>query len=174
MQTIQSSRRGFLTNLAVLTAGTVWGSAVSPFFSESHVVPGPESTWQAICTLYKSVPGKLAIKEKKELQPCKGHTHEEGPLVYFPAEKISAQPVWIYWAGRKRPSDLIVHFYKQDDSIITLNQYELQSLLRPENAAQKSGNHPITALLKINDNGQRVLITQTSVYRNKTRTVYIS
>lgn len=158
----------------MLTAGTVWGNAVSPFFSESHVVPGPESTWQAICARYKSVPGKLSIKEKKELQPCKGHTHEEGPPVYFPAEKISAQPVWIYWAGRKRPSDLIVHFYKQDDAVITLNRYELQSLLRPEKASQKDGKNPLITLLEVNDNGQRALLTQTSVYRNKTRTVYIS
>lgn len=174
MQVIQPSRRIFLSNLALLAAGAVWGSSVSPFFPGSRPPSGPESTWKTICTRYKGSPGRSTIGKKKEIHACKGHRHQEGEPVYFPAENIKAQPVWIYWANNKRPSDLIVHFYKDDDTVITLNRYELQALLLPDEAVQKNRMHRLTTILKVNEKGQRILIAKTTVYRNQIRTVCLS
>lgn len=174
MQAIPSSRRIFLSNLAILTAGAVWAQTLPSLFTEHGMPSGPESTWNAICALYKGSAGSIMPVNKKELPSCKGHTHQEGQLISFPAEKIRAQPVWIYWANPQRPSDLIVHFYKQDDSVVTLNQYELQALLNPGDPLSKKEIRPLTAFLKVNSCGQRAQIAQTTVYRNKIKTAYTS
>ncbi|MCF3111456.1 hypothetical protein LL912_21905 [Niabella sp. CC-SYL272] len=174
MQTVQSGRRIFLSNLALLTAGTLWGGTVSPLFSDNGVIAGPESTWEALCRRYKGAPDNRVLRTKKESPSCQGHTHREGPLMHFPEENIWAQPVWIYWANNKGPSDLIVHFYQRDNSVITLNQYELQALLKRGNEPSKNETGLLAPFLKINDNGLRAPVVQTTVYRNKIKTAYIS
>lgn len=174
MQTIQTSRRIFLSNLAIITAGTIWARTVPSLFTENRELPGPESTWNAVCTRYKGSAESRILINKKELPSCNGHTYREGQLIYFPAEKIRAQPVWIYWANNKRPSDLIVHFYRHDHSVMTLNLYELQALSTPVDACSKTRMPPLTTFLKVNSCGQRAPMVQTTVYSNTIKTVYIS
>ncbi|ULT44307.1 hypothetical protein KRR40_13725 [Niabella defluvii] len=157
---LQASRRGFLSNLAILTAGVAMGGNTSGLFiTEQNAKPDNlETVWESFCKSRLSSPYLLPIENRREIEACKGHEHREGKAVYFPEEGVVAQPVWIYWAANKnKPSDVIVNFYNDDVAIVSLNQFELMALYETR---YKAG--PLTAFLKAN-NGERLYVTQTRI-----------
>lgn len=163
----QASRRGFLSNLAILTAGVALGSNVSGIMPNGNSSPNLEVLWKNFCRQQagKSYPG--VVKSKKEIIPCKGHQHQEGELIYFTKENIIAQPVWIHWACNKnRPSDVIINFYRQDGGVTSINQFELKSLVQMQHLPGSNGAQDLTELLKVDDSGRRLYAIQTRIGSN--------
>ena len=130
MNTLQASRRGFLSNLAILTAGVAIGGNTSAFLTIEHNdAPSLESIWKSFCKSRLATPFSGAIENRKEIDACKGHEHREGNVMYFPGDELIAQPIWIYWAANtQRPSDVIINFYQSGGKTNSINQYELRSL----------------------------------------------
>ncbi|MGN7784242.1 twin-arginine translocation signal domain-containing protein [Niabella sp. 22666] len=131
MSALQASRRGFLSNLAILTAGVAIGSNTSGLFITQHKAKTDdlETMWASFCESRLASPYLLPIENRREIEACKGHEHREGKAVYFSEEGMIAQPVWIYWGtNTQQPSDVIISFYQSGGRINSINQYELKSL----------------------------------------------
>ena len=160
------NRRIFLSNLALLTAGTVLGRNYAGPFSSA---PDLELLWKTVCTYYKAEPHNKPITQKEVLPPCKGHKHEEGTPVFFPAENMIAQPVWIYWdCNPGKPSDVIIHCYRTGNAT-SLNQFELKSI-----AAQNGRQPTLAHYLQHTIPGQRLSRTRILVNnRNTITTVHV-
>ncbi|MCH5715921.1 hypothetical protein [Niabella hibiscisoli] len=152
MNALQASRRGFLGNLVILTAGVALGNKPG-IIPDGNSSTNLEMLWKNFCRQQAGRSFSGVVKTKKEIIPCKGHQHQEGPM-YFPKENIIAQPVWIHWACNKtRPSDVIVNFYQQDGGVVSINQFELKSLTQMALLPDKSQALDLTELLKVDGNG---------------------
>jgi hypothetical protein len=163
VNTLQASRRGFLSNLAILTAGVAIGGNTSAFLTVKHNdAPSLESIWKSFCKSRLATPFSGAIENRKEIDACKGHEHREGNVMYFPGDELIAQPIWIYWAANKnKPSDVIINFYKEGVVIGTLNQFEIKAL-----CATKGEVKRLTAFFQVNNDGARLYTAQTTVGAN--------
>lgn len=164
MSALQASRRGFLSNLAVLTAGVAIGSNTSGLFITQHKAKTDdlETVWASFCKSRLANPYLLPIENRREIEACKGHEHREGAAVYFPEEGVIAQPVWIYWAANKsKPSDVIMNVYKEGVAVGTLNQFEVRALCETKGEADR-----LTAFFQVNNEGVRLYTAQTIVGAN--------
>ncbi|MCF3111451.1 hypothetical protein LL912_21880 [Niabella sp. CC-SYL272] len=164
-----SNRRVFLSSLAALAAGAALG--------QNCIAPPPapasdlELLWKALCRKYQVVPHNCQPEQKKKLAPCKGHTYKEAAPVFFPNERIIAQPVWIYWdCNPAKPSDVVIHCYQAGNAVASLNQFELKLMA----TADTDTSPKLTQYLQRNAHAQRISPARTLVYqRNKTTTVYV-
>ncbi len=140
MNALQASRRVFLSNLAILTAGVAIGGNTSGLFitQDKAKTDDLETMWASFCKSRLTSPYLQPIENRRKIEACKGHEHREGKAVYFPEEGVIAQPVWIYWAANtQQPSDVIINFYQSGGKTNSINQYELRSL---SEATQFSGH----------------------------------
>lgn len=126
----QTSRRSFLSSIAILSAGTAFGSA-NDFFSVGKT--DLQQQWKSFykqnrgSPFYQLQPGTETL-----ISSCKGHIHKRGTLIYFSNEDILARPTWIYWGREKsKPDDVLISFFEnsgQKEKIFTINRFELESM----------------------------------------------
>lgn len=125
----QNSRRKFLGSLAILTAGTAFGSATK-FFPDSASTDDLETQWKQFCRQHGGQNASLQTAIEPPL-PNTGHWHEEGKMVYFSKHNLLAQPTWVYWSEDKRkPADVIITFYdsgNSDKKLFRLNRFEWEA-----------------------------------------------
>lgn len=164
MSALQASRRGFLSNLAILTAGVAIGGNTSGFSVTKYRAKSDdlETVWASFCKSKSTSPYLQPIENQREIEACKGHEHYEGKAVYFPEESVIAQPIWIYWAANKnKPSDVIINFYKDGVAIGSLNQFEIKALCETKGEANR-----LMAFFQVNDGGARLFTAHTNVGAN--------
>lgn len=130
MKKSSTSRRIFLGNIALLSAGTAFGG-VTTLLSGPPAAADPEKEWKRFCRQHGARPaGQLLPGEHPALVPGKGHFHETGDPVCFPAHGLLAQPTWVYWNEQKtKAADVILTFYPTADTkCFRLNRFELEAL----------------------------------------------
>lgn len=156
MSALQASRRVFLNNLAILSAGVALGNNAASIFSNNYLSPDLEKCWKTFCQQQLAKLYSGILETRKEIVTCKGHEHREGDLMHFPEDNLIAQPLWVYWAVNKnKPSDVIINFYKDGVAIGTLNQFELKALYETKDEAS-----PLTAFLKANNGEQGLYVAK--------------
>lgn len=142
----QNSRRSFLGSLAILSAGAAMGRNLTDVLPGSSA-NGVKELWDLFCRQNNGRKTKHAITNTSHQQPvaCKGHKHQQGDVVFFAAENVLAQPVWIYWSNQQQPADMLVQFFDNStaqNKIATINRFELEALHRLTNEQNE------TAVLK--------------------------
>jgi hypothetical protein len=126
----QSSRRNFLGSLAILFAGSAFGS-LTRLVPET---PAPDlyRAWKQFCRQNGGQLCRLALPDAATLAPCKGHWYETGEVIAFPQYNLLAQPTWVYWSEEKtKPADIIITLYKNDAAktkLARLNRFEWEGL----------------------------------------------
>ena len=125
----QNSRRNFLGSLAILAAGTAFGSATK-LFSDSTSTEDLEAQWKQFCRQQGGQTAGLQMAIEP-LLPNKGHWHKEGKVVFFPEPNLLVQPTWVYWSEDKRkPADVVMTFYENKDGnkkLFRLNRFEWEA-----------------------------------------------
>ncbi len=130
MHNSQSSRRSFLGSLAILSAGSVFGSF-------SRLVPEAPTTdlyreWKQFCRQNGGQLSLLALPGTA-LAPCKGHWYEVGEAIAFPLHNLLVQPTWVFWSEAKgKPADLVITLYENNAAktkLGRLNRFEWEALM---------------------------------------------
>ncbi|RYZ46078.1 MAG: hypothetical protein EOO14_24990, partial [Chitinophagaceae bacterium] len=130
MHNSQSSRRSFLGSLAILSAGSVFGSF-------SRLVPEAPTTdlyreWKQFCRQNCGQLSLLALPGTA-LAPCKGHWYEVGEAIAFPLHNLLVQPTWVFWSEAKgKPADLVITLYENNrdkTKLGRLNRFEWEALM---------------------------------------------
>jgi hypothetical protein len=129
----QTSRRSFLSSLAILSAGAAFGSAAD-FYPVDRSIPDLQKQWN---NFWKEHGGKpfhelIQLCDHAIIKPCNGHFYKPGKMIYFSHANILAQPTWVYWGKEKnKPSDVIITFLKNDpgnEKILRINRFELEAM----------------------------------------------
>lgn len=144
-----TSRRTFLSNLAILSVGTAFGN-VPQLFPNAQPATDLQAQWKKFCHRLGGQPTSSDLFiENQTLLPGKGHWHEPGSLICFADHQLMAQPTWIYWTEKKtKPADVVITFYNASgDKLFRLNRFELEALTR---LGAKNTNSDILALLQAN------------------------
>lgn len=147
MSNSQSSRRNFLGSLAILSAGSVFGSV-------TRYVPEAQATdlyreWKQFCRQNSGQSYRLALPAAATLATCKGHWYETGEAIAFPRHNLLAQPTWMFWSETKnKPADMVITLYENNGDkprLGRLNRFEWEALLSlPEDGEP----HDVIALMK--------------------------
>ena len=146
MTNSQSTRRTFLGNIAILSAGTAFGRVTGLL-----PVPEPATDLQRLWhQFYRPLGGRTNGEtlpgENNTLSPGNGHSHKQGTVISFPDHHLLAQPTWVYWNGQKKAADVIVTFCNRaGEKQFRLNRFELEALNR---LATGNPGADIMALLK--------------------------
>jgi hypothetical protein len=144
----QTSRRSFLSSLAILSAGVAFGSAAD-FFPGEESRPDLQKQWN---NFWKEHGGKpflelIQLRDNAIIKPCNGHFYKPGKMIYFPHSNILAQPTWVFWGKEKtKPSDVIITFFKIDpgyEKILRINRFELEALCVLFSDKNEIGSMPI-------------------------------
>ncbi len=180
MNVSNNSRRSFLTNAAILTAGFAIASPLQLFAKPLSSTNLSES-WKVFCKLYNAERLQLngELKDEAVNRIAKGHIAVEGEFVHFKQEGLIARPIWIYWGEKKTtPDDVIVTFFTVNstrEKLFRINRYELEGLLQ---LAKQNERANLVLLLKedtINrlnkSNRQSQLIVKAKVNNSKRVTV---
>ena len=131
----QTSRRSFLSSLAILSAGTAFGSAIDIFSARSSK-PDLRKQWYSF---WKQHGGKelheiISLPDNAIINPCKGHFYKAGKVIYFPRANTLSQPLWIYWERENiNPSDVVITFFKNDagnEKILRINRFEFEAMTK--------------------------------------------
>ncbi|MES2649669.1 MAG: hypothetical protein V4717_22515 [Bacteroidota bacterium] len=127
-----TSRRSFLSSLAILSAGAGLASVPGVKLAEASSTALQE-LWIAFCRKNngRKMTGKFSFIEEALPAACKGHLYKAGDAMRFPSNMV-AVPTWVYWSNdRVKPSDLLVTFFEEGvkrKKIIRLNRFELEAL----------------------------------------------
>jgi hypothetical protein len=125
------TRRNFLGNMAILSAGAAFLPA-TVFCTPAGIKAGYglQYKWNAFC---KSAGGRvfhnLPVSATGNIV-AKGHTYKEGNAVYFAKENVIAKPTWVYWNNNTIPADVVLVLFAGSsfEKITTLNRYEMEAL----------------------------------------------
>lgn len=143
----QSSRRNFLGSLAILSAGSAFGS-LTRLVPET---PSPDllREWKQFCRQNGGQLSSLVLPDITTFAPCKGHWYETGEIIAFPQHNLLAQPTWVYWSEEKtKPADVIITLYKNDAAktkLARLNRFEWEAL---QSLPADSEPQDVVALMK--------------------------
>jgi hypothetical protein len=128
-----TSRRSFLSSLAILSAGATLAQVPGFLQTGTHDTELQElwaSFWKN--SGGRRVTGNLSLAEASLPLPCKGQFYKAGDPVRFENEKLIAVPAWIYWGNQQhQPADLIITFFKDGiraKKITRINRFELEGL----------------------------------------------
>nr|WP_294907510.1 twin-arginine translocation signal domain-containing protein [uncultured Lacibacter sp.] len=145
-----NSRRSFLTNAAILTAGF---AVISP--AQLFANPAPSAnlkhSWKDFCTKHKAelLLKTEDVKDEAVNRIAKGHVAVEGEFVHFRQEQLIARPIWIYWGEKTAtPDDVIITFFtagSTPEKLFRLNRFELEGLLQ---LAKQNDRANLVMLLK--------------------------
>lgn len=166
-----TSRRSFLSSLALLSAGTVFSSATGFITTTGNRNTELQELWKSFL---ENQGGKIIAADKmlsQEALPaaCKGHTIKAGDHILFEKEGLVAVPCWIYWNNnRHTPSDLIVTFFNAGSNpqkIKRINRFELEALnhLLASGKAQKVKPVLSATVFAKRETGTQDMIIQTSI-----------
>jgi hypothetical protein len=129
----QTSRRTFMSSIALLSAGAALGSA-NDFFLLGKIKGSLKQQWSSF---WKQNGGSASYRsvqsEEKFLLPCcNGHIHKTGEIIYFSEFNMLAQPTWIYWGKEKsNPDDVVITFFENSHpakKIFRINRFELETV----------------------------------------------
>ena len=134
MQTSENSRRNFISNIAFLSAGIM----IKPAINHLPLVTGQEDVRRNWESFWKKSGGQktyniIDFEKNASLTTTKGHVYKKSDIIYFPKEKIFAQPTWIYWNNDKtKPVDVVISLYEKDSlkKIARLNRFETDALYK--------------------------------------------
>jgi len=133
---IQTSRRNFLSSIAILSAGTAIAGSPVKIFSSNNEVADLRNKWKSFLKIAgaKEYDGFADLNQSENIPLIKGHLHEQGKLVFFEKENLLAQPTWIYWQNNKyKPADIIINVFENKypyKKLRALNRFELEALLQ--------------------------------------------
>jgi hypothetical protein len=172
-----SSRKGFLSTVALLSAGAVLGSPLSYIFEEKNTL-SLEEKWSRFCQSEGGTKNHLtfSIKDAAIETICANHTYKVGEIIYFESENMLAQPIWIYWGNNKsKPDDVIISFFSNTsnpEKLFRLNQYELASIHYL--AAQEHQKEILSQVNKILDpkTKDNVSFVKTTILKGKTPKIF--
>jgi hypothetical protein len=146
----KNSRRSFLANAAMLTAGFAIASP-SQLFAIPVSSTDLNESWKAFCKMHDAELFLKAndLKDEAVRHIAKGHIAVEGKFVHFQQEQLIARPIWIYWGEKKpAPDDVIITFFSTKstpEKLFRLNRFELEGLLQ---LAKKHDQTNLVTLLK--------------------------
>ena len=130
-----NSRRNFLGIMAVLTSGTVLAGSPMALLDECGQKADLKKSWETFLQQYHATGflniGDIHLPEMPE--SLKGQHHHTGPIISFEQEGILAQPTWVHWNNKTKPSDLLISFFENNApyrKIVTINRYELEAMLK--------------------------------------------
>jgi hypothetical protein len=134
MITSPYNRRNFLSSLAILSAGTAFGSSLK-HFSAATSANDLQKEWTKFWKksggrVYYSLTGQDGGSNNKD---TKGHSYKYGEMIYFPKENFLAQPTWIFWNGRTKAADVVITLFENNHlctPVIRYNRYEMDALYR--------------------------------------------
>ena len=134
MQIRENSRRNFISNIAFLSAGIM----IKPAINHLPLVTGQEDVRRNWESFWKKSGGQktynvIDLEKHATLIITKGHVYKKGGIIYFPKEKIFAQPTWIYWENDiAKPVDVVISLYEKDSlkKITRLNRFETDALYK--------------------------------------------
>jgi hypothetical protein len=138
MQVYQNSRRNFLNNIAILSAGTAFKPATK-YFPSIIEQEDLQKKWELF---WKKSGGQkfytfTDLQSQNNLFNTKGHLYKNGEIIYFSKENILAQPTWIYWGNSlSKPADVVITLFDNNSSlkkISRLNRFEIDALYKVSN-----------------------------------------
>ena len=169
MMLSKNTRRNFLTNLAILTAGSVVAGSQASLFSsaEKNNLMGQ---WKKLLAYSngRSVDCPAALLHS-DIAVTKGLIHKRGQMVLLENEGLLAQPTWIYNARKNdRPIEVIIEIYDHSSyqKMITLNRYELNALLQVQQNYTEE-KVLLTSLFKKGNEASHRLKTVTTIRDHK-------
>ncbi|MEO6684213.1 MAG: hypothetical protein ABIN48_15420 [Ginsengibacter sp.] len=170
----KSTRRTFLSTMAIFSAGAAFGSLPAIIFSEKETA-NLEKEWETFYKLLQGIP--QGIPQNEELNQsylqCKGHSYKQGKAIYFDKEGLLAIPTWIFWENQQqKPSDVYITFYiKMENSlekVATYNRYELNAIYKTQEKMnglnfirnKTSEKFTVKTLIKNRSNNQHIRYTK--------------
>lgn len=139
MTNCPTSRRSFLSSLAILSAGVAFGS-VTDLISGKSPKPDLQGQWDRFRISFGGgeYAGRIAA-DTYQTAACTGHYLQKGKMIYFSREGLLAQPEWIFWGNeRQRPADMVVTFFEMNEvsfkKVKTYNRFEMEAVYK---AAEK-------------------------------------
>ena len=164
----QTSRRNFLSSMAILSAGAAFGS-VPGYLQPKQSKTGPAELWKLFCNNYEGIQAGEAIHSIIVPAVGKGQWVKPGAVVCFKEAGIIAIPYFIYWGKRKKASDLVIGFYKDEPGnkkITNINQYELAAICDAQNVTgKKPAIHTFTYEVSANAGNKKFLV-KTRIKKN--------
>lgn len=134
MPITQHNRRSFLSSIAILSVGSVFGSTIKHFSPAAfNSINDLQKNW---AEFWKKSGGQVfngsADLNGNNNKGTKGHRYQYGEIIYFPKENILAQPTWIFWDNDlSKPADLAVSLFENKEpfkKIICFNRFEMDAL----------------------------------------------
>ncbi len=132
----QTSRRNFLSSIAILSAATAIAGSPAKIFSVNGEEVSLVHKWKSFLRRKgaKEYDGIADLNQNERIPLIKGHSYKQGKLVSFSTENLLAQPTWIYWQNNQyKPADVIINVFENKPpykKLRTLNRFELEALLQ--------------------------------------------
>ena len=134
MQRYQNSRRNFLSNMSILSAGALLRPSS---INLPAITKGDDSDLQKKWeSFWVKSSGKKILHSSftsHNLLNVKGHTYKNGEPIFFPKENIVAQPTWVFWGNNQlKPADVVITLIESASlmKIARLNRFELNALCK--------------------------------------------
>jgi hypothetical protein len=173
-----NSRRSFLANAAILTAGIAIASPVQ-LLANTATTENLKQRWTSFCQLQQGIRWQknIQLKDDAVARIAKGQLYNTGEIVHFEEADVIARPLWIYWSEKKAiPDDVIITFFSNKETpekLFRLNRFELEGLLK---LAKQQDRTDFVAFLKedhqnrlvTNNNRQSKLVVKTKVSTKQT------
>lgn len=167
------SRRNFLTNAAILTAGFAVASPVQ-LLANTAAAENIKQNWASFWQLQQGLlwQQNIQLNDDAVTKLAKGQVYTTGEVVYFEEANLMARPLWIYWGEKKAiPDDVIITFFsgkETPEKLFRLNRFELEGLLK---LAKQQDRTDFVAFLKedhqnrlaTNNNNQSKLVVKTQI-----------
>lgn len=145
-----NSRRSFLANAAILTAGFAIASPVQ-LLANTGAKENIKQNWVSFWQMQQGMlwQQNIQLKDDAVTKLAKGQSYTTGEVVYFEEANLMARPLWIYWGEKKTtPDDVILTFFSNKatpEKLFRLNRFELDGLLQ---LAKQQNQANIVVLLK--------------------------
>jgi hypothetical protein len=173
-----NSRRSFLANAAILTAGFAIASPAQ-LLANTATTENIKQRWTSFCQLQQGIRWQknIQLKDDAVARIAKGQLYNTGEIVHFEEADVIARPLWIYWSEKKAiPDDVIITFFSNKETpekLFRLNRFELEGLLK---LAKQQDRTDFVAFLKedhqnrlaTNNNSQSKLVVKTRVSTKQT------
>lgn len=130
MNSSQTTRRSFLANMAIVSAGAAFHPLIQFLDSDKPVIDLKQQ-WNIFCNRNGGILLTESFVAESVIRECKGHRHQVGQPVCFTKENLLAQPTWIFWKEEgKVPDDVVVSFFENGGKkkLFRLNRFELESI----------------------------------------------
>lgn len=179
-----NSRRSFLANAAILTAGFAIASPAQ-LLANTAITENSKQSWTSFCQMQQGIRWQqnIQLKDDAVARLAKGQVYGIGEIVHFEEADLIARPLWIYWGEKKAiPDDVIITFFSNKETpekLFRLNRFELEGLLE---LAKQQDRTDFVAFLKedhqnrlaTNNNSASKLVVKTHVKNKRTVQIHSS